>query len=243
MPPLSCQRDLGIENLAATADLLCPMHGFIHESRGIIWRRAVGPRPLQLRRHAAPDVPIRHAPKRIPSRGPARIDINDTDEEAGMLVQSRIATLKPHPEPFATHLPIDPEVALFQLAGDVEGERVVVIGAQALDLLCSVLRRGAAEATLLRPGVRPDKASFDLAIIAEATGFEATIAAIVMARRALTDSGRIVLRLAADPARPLIALAVRTLQKCGLSGIRILTTSDHALLVGELPWFRSHGHA
>ena len=91
--------------------------------------------------------------------------------------------------------------------------------------------------------MRPDKASVDLAIIAEATGFEATIAAIVMARRALADSGRIVLRLAADPARPLIALAVRTMQKSGLSGIRIVTTSDHTLLVGQLPWFRSHGYA
>src|SRR5271157_610239 len=62
----------------------------------------------------------------------------------------------PHPAPPAG---VDPDTALLQLAGEVRGEHALLIGPHALELMCALIRRGAAEVSLLRQGVRAVRAT------------------------------------------------------------------------------------
>jgi hypothetical protein len=77
---------------------------------------------------------------------------------------------------------------LLQLAGEVSGEPALIIGANAPKLKCALIRRGAAEVSLLREGVRPERATADLAVTTEIGSPEQALSAMAHARRALAAS-------------------------------------------------------
>ena len=91
----------------------------------------------------------------------------------------------------AAPVPIDddPDPALLNLIGEMDGEHVLLVGSNVLELMCALLRRGAGEVTLLRPTVRPEPRTVDLAIIARVGSLDAAVTAIGHARRALTAAG------------------------------------------------------
>lgn len=154
-----------------------------------------------------------------------------------MLSQARVAAVRPR-TPYATKATApDPDATLLHLAGEVRGEHVLLIGTGALEIMCSLLRKGAAEVKLLRQGVRPEQAVADLAIATEIDSQDRALAAVAHARRALTQSGRLILRIVADPAGHLAQSVAQTLRLHGFSGVRVRRGSTASLVAGALPWF------
>ena len=132
---------------------------------------------------------------------------------------------------------VDPDTALLQLAGEVRGEHALIIGPNALELMCAMIRRGAAEVSLLRQGVRPERATVDLAVATEIASPEQALSAMTQARRALVASGRLILRTNADPTGRLAKLVAQMLRLQGFSAVRARGAGDRTLVTGMLPWF------
>src|ERR1700722_19591434 len=106
----------------------------------------------------------------------------------------------------------DQDTALLQLTGEVRGEHALIIGPHALEIMCALIRKGAAEVALLRQGVRPERANADLAVATEIGSPEQILSVTTHARRALAASGRLILRTSADPTGRLARLVVQTLR-------------------------------
>jgi hypothetical protein len=132
---------------------------------------------------------------------------------------------------------VDPDTALLQLAGEVRNEHALIIGANALELMCTLIRRGAAEVSLLRPGVRPERGTADLAVATEITSQEQALSVMAHARRALTASGRLILRTTADPTGRLAKRVAEALRLQGFSAVRARRAGDRTLVTGVLAWF------
>ena len=133
----------------------------------------------------------------------------------------------------------DPDPALLNLLGEMDGEHVLLVGNNVLELMCALLRRGAGEVTLLRPTVRPEPRTVDLAIVAHVGSLDAAVTAIGHARRALNAAGRIVLGIGADPSGRLAQGLRRMLRLHGFSAIRPVPLADRTLFSAELPLFGS----
>jgi hypothetical protein len=136
----------------------------------------------------------------------------------------------------------DPDPALLNLLGEMNGEHVLLVGNNVLELMCALIRRGAGEVTLLRPAVRPEPQTVDLAIMAQVGSLDGAVTAIGHARRALTATGRVVLGIGADPSGRLAQGLRRMLRLHGFSAIRAVPLADRTLLSAELPLFGSLAH-
>jgi hypothetical protein len=147
------------------------------------------------------------------------------------------AAIRPRPTPPTPPVGVDPDTALLQLAGEVSGEHALLIGPHALELMCALLRRGATEVSLLRQGVRPERATADLAVATEISSEEQALSAMTQARRALAASGRLILRTTADPTGRLAKLVAQMLRLQGFSAVRARRAGDRTLVTGVLPWF------
>jgi hypothetical protein len=132
---------------------------------------------------------------------------------------------------------VDPDTALLRLAGEVRNEHALIIGPNALELMCGLIRRGAAEVSLLRYGVRPERASVDLAVATEIGSPEQALPVVAHARRALTASGRLIVRTTADSTGRLAKLVAQMLRLNGFSAVRARRAGDRTLVTGVLPWF------
>jgi hypothetical protein len=154
-----------------------------------------------------------------------------------MLARVRAATARPQPRPIHQAAPANPDVALLRLAGEVRGEHTLIIGSQAVGLMCALLRRGASTATLLRHGVRPERQDADLAIVAEVNDPEELAVAVAHARRALRPSGRIILRIVAGPMQRTAQAVARALRMQGFSAVCTREVGHCILVAGEVPMF------
>lgn len=125
------------------------------------------------------------------------------------------------------------DAELLSIAGRIRGERILIFGSSALELLCAVLHKGAAEATLLRAEVKPDEHVANLAIVNGIRSSEGALAAVTRAGRALAASGRIVLRIEADPMHRMTDTVARLLRMHGFHAIRIRPFADGAILAGS----------
>jgi hypothetical protein len=134
-------------------------------------------------------------------------------------------------------MPVGPDAILLQLAGEVRDEHVLIIGPRGLEIMCALLREGAAEAILLRDGMRRDSGPADLAIVTEAGSLDRMATTINLARHALGAAGRIILRIATDPTQRLARAAARTLKMSGFSAVRIRAIGGCAFVAGEIPSF------
>jgi len=123
--------------------------------------------------------------------------------------------------------------ALLQLAGPLRGERVLIIGAGALELLCAALHRGATKASLIRQGTSPEERSADLVIVTEAENPARARDAIFRADRALAGSGRIILHIGLDPAQHVLNVIVQTLRMRGFPAVRLRHIGNHAVVIGS----------
>jgi hypothetical protein len=114
------------------------------------------------------------------------------------------------------------------------GAHALVIGYRTLETLCGLIRRGCAGGTELRPGEpgapRPDAAQ--IAVLPDPTSLPEAVVCVAIARRALTNGGRIAIRNADGlHRRELVAL----LRAQGFVAISTRDTPDGALVLGERP--------
>jgi hypothetical protein len=137
----------------------------------------------------------------------------------------------------ATSSTPDPDATLLQLAGKISGEHALIIGGNAVELMCGLIRQGAAEVQLLRPGVRPERASADLAVATDLATPDQLSSVMTHARRALAESGRVILRTTADPTGSMARLVAQTLRLHGFSAVRARRAGDRSLVTATLPWF------
>lgn len=155
----------------------------------------------------------------------------------GSRVSVMLATSQSVPPPIAAAYPFSHDAAFGQAIGDPTGERVVIIGHDTLDLMCAVIRAGAAEVTLLRLRERPEAQEADLAILVGLASAQEASAAVMQARRALAPTGRIVIGTAAHLGVQEVAA---TLRAQGFAGVHAVA---EGVVSAELPFFAPLGLA
>ncbi len=127
---------------------------------------------------------------------------------------------------------------LLSFAGPVVGSHALVLAANGLDLLCSLLRHGCAAATSLRPAERSDHESYDLVLV-PCIASPAQIGKLIhQAKRALVPTGRFLAFVPTgdcDPAQDVAGLLVRSLRLAGFVMVQTRTTPDGLLVRSDLP--------
>ena len=130
--------------------------------------------------------------------------------------------------------------ALLHAAGAVTGEHVLVIGHDTPGIVASLACRGAAEITLLGPNARPETETVDLALATGIASIAYAERAITMAHRAMTRTGRIVLRTAVDPDDGLADAITRALRDHGFCAIWVQTVGDRIVVSAASPLYGGH---
>ena len=124
--------------------------------------------------------------------------------------------------------------ALLDTLGDLAGERVLVLGPH-IGIMCELIRRGCREVTELELNERLDVETVDLVVIPSIGNTDGTACAIAHARRALTPSGRILVRTTADPSGRLARAIERTLRLHGFSAFAVRRAMDRTVFTAKLP--------
>jgi hypothetical protein len=118
--------------------------------------------------------------------------------------------------------------------GPVEDEdHILVLGGQGPELMCALLRAGAANVTHLRAYERPEADSASLVIVPRVNSLDWLATVLPSIRRALTTTGRIVVRAGGQPG--IVTQIRRMLTLHGLSTIHVQTTSDGQVVSAERP--------
>jgi hypothetical protein len=146
---------------------------------------------------------------------------------------------------FAPDLFNDDSHATILLAaiGDIVGERAVILGQGAVDVMCALIRAGAPEVTELAHSARLDANSVDLMVVPNVASLDQAEATIRQARRALASAGRLVLRFPNDPAAHLARKTGQHLRLQGFSIVRQKRIGTQTVLTAELPLFGSSAKA
>ena len=124
---------------------------------------------------------------------------------------------------------------LLDCAGPIAGAHALVLGPAALEVLCGLIRYGAAAAACLR---RDDRSTAtpaaDLVILPRCGKLTETAEALALAHRALTPGGHVVLRDGESGRGPALATL---LAAQGFSHIRCRARPSGAVLTADLPFF------
>lgn len=132
-----------------------------------------------------------------------------------------------------------PSAVLLAAIGDIANERAVILGQGALDVMCALIRAGAAEVTELCGTARPEANSADLVVVPSVESPGEIPPVIRSARRTLASAGRLVLRFPNDPAGHLARKTARDLRLQGFSIVRQRRIGTQTVLTAELPLFGS----
>jgi hypothetical protein len=134
---------------------------------------------------------------------------------------------------------LEPGAVVLQSVGSVADEsHILVIGKDGLDLMCALLRAGAARVTHLCSHERPEADSASLAIVPNVPSVDWLASALPTIRRALHTNGRLAL---SAPAYPTIQQAVRRILVLnGFSAIRAHSVAGKYVFHAELPAFGLH---
>ena len=147
-----------------------------------------------------------------------------------------------------THLHMQPQSAvpagllsagsedpLITLAAPAMDSRIALISPGALDLACSMLRRGYQTVSVVWLDDRMPAHQFDIVIIPRPATAEFIARAVPLARRLLAPMGAIALRLAPDGPEALRAWARQQLALNGFTAVRVATAAGETLIGAELP--------
>jgi hypothetical protein len=112
------------------------------------------------------------------------------------------AAVPSHRAPPAPSLkPPEPGAGLIETIGAIEDEdRILVIGQDGPELMCTLIRAGATQVTHLRSHERPEAESASLAIVPQVPSLDWLAGALPSIRRALLPNGRLVVAVATQPA-------------------------------------------
>ncbi len=129
---------------------------------------------------------------------------------------------------------------LLSFAGPIAGSHALVIAANGLDLMCSLLRQGCAAATALRLSEHSDHETYDL-VLAPRVVSSAQIGKLIHhAKRALVPTGRFlafVPTASVDAGQDVAGLLVRSVRLAGFVAVQTRTLADGLLVRGDLPMF------
>lgn len=145
---------------------------------------------------------------------------------------SHFGTVAANATPDVAH---ETDAALLHATGPVVGEHVLVIGHDTPGIVMELACRGAAEITLLGPNARPEAATVDVAVVTGVACVGYAQRAVERACRALSRSGRIVLRSAAEVDEDLGDGIVRTLREAGFSGLRLRSAGGRVIASAHRP--------
>lgn len=127
--------------------------------------------------------------------------------------------------------------ALLLLADPGPESRVVVTAPDALELTCTLLRRGLRAVTMARRYERVPSGAADIVIIPRLAGGDAMASTIAAARRMLAPLGSLVLRVASEGPQPCVGSVTPLLREQGFSRIRTRMGAETALIRADLPVF------
>lgn len=136
---------------------------------------------------------------------------------------------------FPPPAPLVGDDGLLDLAEPVEDTRVVLIGADTLELMCALVRRGCASAAMVRLGGRCDAHAAEIAIVPHLDSPAGAEIAVAQARHALVPLGSLVVRLAHDRFGIIATAADAALRRHGFSAIRRATLAGDLVFTAELP--------
>src|SRR5271166_4455270 len=131
----------------------------------------------------------------------------------------------------------DLEAVLLPCIGQVAGDRALVLGRGALDVMRALRRAGAIEVTELCRNDRPEPASADLVVVPDLATADLAPGIVGHARRALAATGRIVLCCPIDPSGRLAQSVNCVLRLYGFSVLRQRRIGMQTLLTADLPLF------
>jgi hypothetical protein len=126
---------------------------------------------------------------------------------------------------------------LIDMAGDVAGDYVLVIGNDMPGLFDALAHRGAADVVPLHPNSRPDAGTMDIALVTGVASVDYADRAVAMSRHAVSGTGRIAVRALCEPAGSLVDGVTRVLRNHGVGAIRARDTSDSVIIRAVLPLF------
>jgi hypothetical protein len=143
------------------------------------------------------------------------------------------------PSPVPPHVPAPStpaDATLLACVGPVAGAHALVIGHNALDAMCELIRGGCAAATEMQIGDRigPDPDSAEIVLVPHVTSTAQAGDAIARARRALMMGGRIAVRDATGLLRQQLAAL---LCAHGFCAVTARQTPDGTVLTAERPIF------
>lgn len=145
------------------------------------------------------------------------------------------ATLRREP-PVPPLQPPGPEAALLQSLDAIEAEdHILVLGKGGPDLMCVLLRAGAAQVTHLCSHERPEADSASLAIVPVIPSLDWLASALPSIRRALHLNGRLVIAVTGHAATESAVRRILTLH--GFSAIRGRGALGRRVLTAELAAF------
>jgi hypothetical protein len=177
-------------------------------------------------------VPLRGSGATHCHAGPRQGQANINVTERSMLSHSTSSVL-----PWSNRPAVDPEAALLDLLGPVDGFHVLVIGPGGLGPMLALHQRGAASVTTLRAGRCVAAEPADAALIPRIGSSEFADIAIAQARRAIRPLNGLVVRLVPNAPGTLLQHTRRRLAIEGFSVGRPITIGSSIAMVAELPLY------
>ena len=153
-----------------------------------------------------------------------------------MLTHVRAAAAPRRAPPSLPLKPPEPGSSLLDSFGAVEHEdHIIVLGGDGPDLMCALLRAGAAQVTHLRSFERPEADSASLVVVPHVPSIDWLASALPRIRRALTVNGR--LAVCVDILPRLENAVRRMLTLHGFMAIRANHAAGRLVLRAEVPAF------
>jgi hypothetical protein len=125
--------------------------------------------------------------------------------------------------------------ALLDATGPVVGEHALVIGHDTPAVVSELACHGATEITLLGPNAQPDAATVDVVVVTGVACVGYAQRAVERACRALSHSGRIVLRSTTEADDDLCDGIAHTLRAAGFSGLRLRIAGGRLIASAHRP--------
>jgi hypothetical protein len=153
-----------------------------------------------------------------------------------MLTHVRAAAAFRRAPPSLPLKPPEPGSSLLYSLGAVEHEdHILVLGGDGPDLMCALLRAGAAQVTHLRSFERPEAESASLVIVPDVPSIDWLASALPRIRRALMANGRVAICVDILPRLENAVRRILTLN--GFTAIRAGRAAEHLVLRAEIPAF------
>jgi hypothetical protein len=127
----------------------------------------------------------------------------------------------------------DPEKSLLDSLAGLAGERALILGLN-IEIMCGLIQRGCREVTEMERDDHPEAGSVELVVVPAVASEAAAERAVALARRGLTNFGRIVMRTARSPSAALRAAVLDSLRRHRFFLTDVCTSMDRTAYVATL---------